>query len=216
MSLPPSLPTPILETVLTRLAALFLAGAGGDTTAARHAASQMLAAYHPRTPDELRVAANIVIFSFQALEALAQACTPDISITRILRLRGGAVSLSREAAKAERHLGQLQKAPQQPIQAQQPEIQPAPAQPEPAQQPPPGIEQTAAPIHATAAIPVAPKTRDLTWTQAYEQRDRDTRIAASLQRAQARIAGQPSPATPHAVPDRRLEHDRAGRNVQSA
>jgi hypothetical protein len=129
MSLPPSLPAPIVETVLTRLAALFLAGAGGDMAAARHAASQMLAAYHPRTPDELLVAANIVIFSFQALEALAQACTPDMSITRILRLRGGAVSLSREAAKAERHLGQLQKAPQQPIQAQQPEIQPEPAQP---------------------------------------------------------------------------------------
>jgi hypothetical protein len=215
MSLPPSLPAPILETVLTRLAALFLAGAGGDTTAARHAATQMLTAYHPRTPDELRLAANIVIFGFQALEALAQACTPDMSITRILRLRGGAVSLSREAAKAERHLGQLQKAPQQPIQAQQPEIQPAPAQPEPAQQPPPGIEKAAL-IHDTATIAVTPKTRDLTWTQAYEQRERDTRIAASLQRAQARIAGQPSPATPHAVPDRRLEHDRAERNVQSA
>jgi hypothetical protein len=215
MSLPPSLPAPILETVLTRLAALFLAGAGGDMAAARHAASQMLAAYHPRTPDELRLAANIVSFSFQALEALAQACTPDMSITRILRLRGGAVSLSREAAKAERHLGQLQKAPQQPILAQQPEIQPAPAQPERVQQPPPGIEK-AAPIHATATIAEAPKTRDLTWTQAYEQRERDTRIAASLLRAQARIAGQPSPATPHAVPDRRLEHDSAGRNVQSA
>jgi len=37
---------------------------------------------------------------------------------------------------------------------------------------------------------VAAKANNLTWTQAYEQRQRETRIAASLQRAEARIAAQ--------------------------
>ena len=71
-----TLPAAILETVLTHLAALFLTGAAGDMTAAREAASQMLAAYHPNTEDELHLAANIIGFSFQALEALSQAATP--------------------------------------------------------------------------------------------------------------------------------------------
>jgi hypothetical protein len=193
MSLPTTLPTAIVETILTRIAALFLTGAGGDTIAARHAASQMLGAYHPQTEDELRLAGNIVCFSFQALEALGQAATPDIALTRILRLRGGAVSLSRESAKAERRLGQLQKARQQPIQAQQPEIQPEPAQPQPK------IEKAAALIRETGEITVAAKATKQTWTQAYEQRQRDKRIAASLLKAQARIAAQANTA-PHDNP----------------
>jgi hypothetical protein len=184
MPLPTTLPAAILETLLIRLAALFLTGAGGDTTAARHAASQMLDAYHPQTTDELRLAANIIGFSFQALEALSQAATPDLPLTRILRLRGSAVSLSRESAKAERRLGQLQKSRQQPVQAREAEIQPDPAQPEPK------IDKAAAPIQDTTTVAVAAKANNLTWTQAYEQRQRDTRIAASLKRALARVAAQ--------------------------
>lgn len=130
MSLPTTLPAAILETILIRLAGLFLAGAGGDISAARHAASHMLAAYHPGTEDELRVAANIVIFSFQALEALGQAAAPDMPLTRILRLRSGAVSLSREAAKAERRLTELQKARRQAVTVQPAAIQTEPAKPE--------------------------------------------------------------------------------------
>ncbi|MEA2770315.1 MAG: hypothetical protein QOD93_3277 [Acetobacteraceae bacterium] len=179
-TLPTTLPPAILETVLTRLAALFLTGADGNTTAARHAAAQMLAAYHPQTTNELRLAAAIIGFSFQALEALAQAATPDMSLTRILRLRGSAVSLSRESAKAERRLGQLQTAPQQPIQAQQAE----PDQSEPR------IDKALALIQDTRKVAAAAKANNLTWTQAHEQRQRDIRIAASLKRAEARIAAQ--------------------------
>jgi len=124
MPLATTLPTAILETILTRLAPLFLIGANGDLTAARHAASQMLDAYDPQTNDELCLAAQIIGFSFQALEALAQAAQPDLSLTRIIRLRGSAVSLSRESEKAQRRLSQLQKARQQAIPA---EIQPEPA-----------------------------------------------------------------------------------------
>ena len=99
MSIAKTLPAAVLETILTRLAALFLTGAAGDMTAARQAATQMLAAYHPQTEDELRLAANTIGFSFHALEALGQAATPDMPLAKILRLRGSAVSLSRESPK---------------------------------------------------------------------------------------------------------------------
>jgi hypothetical protein len=192
-----TLPAAILETILTGLATLFLAGANGDTAAARQAASYMLNAYQPETEDELRLAANIICFSFQGHEALAQAAAPDLPLTRILRLRGGAVSLSRESARAERRLGQLRKARQQAIQAPAAEIQPEPAQPQPK------IEKALALIQDTGAITVAAKANKLTWTQAYEQRQRDTRIAASLERARVRIAAQANAATPGAIPDHR-------------
>lgn len=70
-------PAAVLETILIRIAALFLIGAGGDMEAARHAALAMLGAYHPETEDELSLAAQIISFSFQALEALSQAAAPD-------------------------------------------------------------------------------------------------------------------------------------------
>ncbi len=176
-----TLPQAVVETILTHLATLFLIGAAGDITAARQAAAQTLAAYDPQTEDELRLAANIVSFGFQALEALSQAATPDMPLTKILRLRAGAVSLSRESHKAQRRLDQLQKARRQGI-----AVQPAETQPKPA----PKIEKTLDLIKDTRTVTVAAKTQGLTWTQAYEQRQRDNRIAAGLKRAEARIAAQ--------------------------
>jgi hypothetical protein len=105
-----SLPVAVLDTILGRLDILFLTGAAGDLNSARHAARQMLSSYLPETEDELRLAAEIVGFSFHALEALGQAAGPDMPLTRILRLRGSAVSLSRESHKAQRRLDQLQNA----------------------------------------------------------------------------------------------------------
>ncbi len=176
-----TLPPAVVETVLTRLATLFLTGAAGDLTAARQAAAQMLAAYDPQTEDELRLAANIVGFSFHALEALGQAATPDMPLTKILRLRGGAVSLSRESHKAQRRLDQLQKDRRQGIPAQLAETRREPA---------PKIQKTLDLIKDARTVTVAAKTKGLTWTQAYEQRQRDLRIAASQKRAEARIAAQ--------------------------
>jgi hypothetical protein len=110
MSLPSHFPAAIRETILARLALLFLIGAKGDEAAARHAAAEMLASYQPQTAAELRLAANAISFSFHALEALSQAAHPDMSLNKILRLRGSAVSLSRESFKAERRLDQAQQA----------------------------------------------------------------------------------------------------------
>jgi hypothetical protein len=180
-SLSPSLPAAILQTVLTTLAPLFLLAAGGDTDAARQAAAQMLAAYHPETEDELRLAASVVSFSFHALEALSQAAQPDLSLTRVLRLRGSAVSLSRESAKADRRLAQLQKARQQAIPAKtQPQPQPEPCRP-------------------TVTIPETPKADAPAVTKTHEQHLIDLRIAASIKRAEARVAAYPNTALPQAA-----------------
>ena len=92
----------------------------------------MLAAYHPQTPDELNLAAEIISFTIHALEALGQSMASDMPLSKILRLRGSAVSLSREAHKAQRKLDQLQKAgqtgaPIPPQDAQLQAVQPLPS-----------------------------------------------------------------------------------------
>jgi hypothetical protein len=183
MSLATIFPHAILDTILGRLAPLFSTGAAGDTANAHQAAAQMLASYHPETHDELRLAANIIGFSLHALEALSQAAAPDMNLTRVLRLRGGAVSLSRAAEKAQRRLDQLQKARRQGIQPE------AHSQPEPTQ-PPRQIEQAIDLIQDTADIRASAKATGLTWTQSYEQRQTDLRIAARLQRAERRVAAR--------------------------
>jgi hypothetical protein len=176
MSLAKTLPTAILDTILSYLTTLFLPGTAGDFTAARRAAGQMLAAYQPQTEDELRLAAAIVSFSLQALDSLSQAASPDLPLTKILRLRGSAVSLSRESDKAQRRLEHLQQ-----TRRQTEAIRPEATRPE-------------------AEPPLAPASAKLTWTQAYEQRQRDQRIAASLKRAEARVAAHQIPPTATASP----------------
>jgi hypothetical protein len=173
-------PAVVLETILTRLSALFLIGAAGDSEAARKAALQMLGAYRPETEDELSLAAQIIGFSFQALEALGQAAAPDLPVTRILRLRSGAVSLSRESTKAQLRLSQLQNSRRQP----------SPAQPSAK------IEETRELIQDASHITVAAKPSGQTWTQKYEQRQRDARIAASLKRAEKKVVHPTNIATP--------------------
>jgi hypothetical protein len=157
----PTLPAIILDTVLGRLAPLFLISAGGNLTAARQAAQQMLAAYHPETPDELSLAAEIITFSFQALEALSQAAA-DISINQKLRLRGSAVSLSRESHKSQRKLDQQQKARRTGT-------------------PPPQAQAT-----QPRATPSRAKETPQTGTRADQQRQAANRIAENLKKNQAR------------------------------
>jgi hypothetical protein len=117
----------IVDTILEHLAPHFLLGADNDLPTARQAASQMLAAYAVETDEELRLAAEIVSFGFHALEALSEAAAADLSLNKKLRLRGSAVSLSREAHKSQRKLDQLQRA--RLTASRQPEAQPRPLQP---------------------------------------------------------------------------------------
>lgn len=144
-----SIPQAIRDTVLNGLVPLFLTGAGGDPIAARHAAAYMLVAYNPVTPDELSLASEIVSFSFHALQALSDASNPELSLNKILRLRGSAVSLSRESHKAQRKLDHLQRARHDAAQAEQAEApQPAPKIEKPinvAEAEPPAAHPTAQP-----------------------------------------------------------------------
>jgi hypothetical protein len=186
MSFATTLLPSILNTVLGRLALLFVSGANDDLTAARQAAAHMLAAYNPETEDELRLAAEVVTFSFHALEALSQASTPEMPLNKILRLRSGAVSLSRESHKAQHRLDQLQKTRREGIQPQ-----PTTAQDEPVRPP---VERAIALIEATR--PAIQPTRQNTapiWSKSHQQREAARRIAQNLKTNQAAHAAMQPP-----------------------
>lgn len=174
MSPTTNLPAAILDMVLAHLALLYLAATGGDLAAARHAAGQMLAAYHPETPDELHLAAEIISFSAHALEALGQASGPDLPLTKILRLRGGAVSLSRESHKSHRKLDQLQTVRR--AGTPMPQAEAAPIRPR--------IENALALIEATRQATPAPTQ---IWTQGYQKRLAAKRITENLKKNQAAV-----------------------------
>ena len=218
MSLPASIDPAVLDTILSHLACLFVSVA--DATAARHAASQMLAAYDVETEQELGLAGDIISFGLHALQALSQAADPDLSLAKILRLRGSAVSLSRESHKSRRKLDQLQRARRAPANQMTTETQleTIPPRPEaPAAQPralaahseaaapqpkapaahsaaavaAPPIEPAPNPIEpAPEPIESASKYPSLTWTQSYRQRQTTKRLAKKALKAEARLAAQ--------------------------
>ena len=173
----------ILDTVLGRLALLFLAGAGEDITVARHAALQLLAAYKVETDEELSLAAEVVSFGYHALQALSQAMEPDLSLNKILRLRGSAVSLSRESHRNQRKLDQLQRDRRAAADAPPADTLPRPT----ATSDTPTIDQPTS-LNASARQTVeakAAKTEPVqakTWTQAYHDRQRDKRLAESARK----------------------------------
>ncbi|MDB5404249.1 MAG: hypothetical protein JWQ55_6267 [Rhodopila sp.] len=174
----------LLDTVLGRLALLFLTGAAGDPTAAHQAAAQLLAAYNAGTEEELCLAAEIISFSFHALEALSQAADPNLSLNRTLRLRGSAVSLSRESHKSQRKLDQLQR-------ARRTGAHPQPSETRPTQDRP-GIDKALSLIESTREAPqtAIKTTGKLSWTQSFQQRQTAKRTAAHVKKIQQRQAAQ--------------------------
>jgi hypothetical protein len=122
MSFPTTITPAILDPVLGQIAPHFLVGANNDLPTARQAASHILDAYNVATEEELQLAADIVSLGCHMLEALSEAAL-DPSSNKKIRLRGSAVSLSREAHKARRKLDQLQRARRMPapqVEAQAP------------------------------------------------------------------------------------------------
>jgi len=181
MSLATSIPAAIFETIVGNLVRLFLTGTGGDPVAAHRAASHMVAVHHPETEDELYLAADIVSFGFHALNALGQAAEPDLPLTRQLRLRGSAVSLSRQSHKARHKLEQLQKLRMAGV-----AVQPSEA-PDPPQEPvPPPVEQPAS--FARPAPPIVARTGGQNWSKGYQQREAARRITENLRKNQASAA----------------------------
>ena len=189
-SLPATIAQAILDTVIGRLALLFLTGANGDMAAARHAAIQMLAAHTAETPDELGLAAEIVSLQLHTLEALSYASDPGLSLNKILRLRGGAVSLSRESHKARRKLDQLQRARRTGTTAQPAEAQSETAHPQPAP-PQPKIDNALGLIEAARqAIEIAKKTGGQNWSPSFQKRQMAKRIADNVKKKQAEHANR--------------------------
>jgi hypothetical protein len=188
MSFPATIAQAILDTVIGRLALLFLTGACGDMIVARHAASQMLAAYKPETPDELGLAAEIVSLQFHTIEALSYASDPELTLNKILRLRGGAVSLSRESHKARRKLDQLQHARRAGTTEQPAEAAPEAALPQPAPMRP-KVDNALGMIEAAReAIETAHKTGGKNWSQSFQKRMTAKRITENLRKKQAEHA----------------------------
>ena len=138
----------------------FLAGAGGDSSAARAAIREMVEEYAAATATELDLVGRIIGFSVMATDNLRLSMKPDLSDTKVLRYRSNAVALSRaseqcrkmlEALQANRKPGQkpmtisaadttpattiapIPVPPAQPAQAQPAQAQPAQAQPAQAQ-----------------------------------------------------------------------------------
>jgi hypothetical protein len=180
MSLPTTIPQAVLDTVLNRLALLFLAAAG-DPATARQAAAQLLAAYHAETPDELSLASEIISFGLHALEALSYASDPELSLNSILRLRGSAVSLSREQHKAQRQLDRLQRA-----RAQHQPAETSPTPPRPQAEKALGLVET-----VREATQAATKTGGkIPWSQAYQKRQLVARMAENAKKNQAKHASQ--------------------------
>jgi hypothetical protein len=130
MSLSAIITPAVLDKVLGTLALLFLASTGGDLTAARHAASRLLACHDVETEEELRLAADIVSFGFHALDALGQSMAPDLPLKEVIRLRGSACSLNRQSHSSQRKLDQLRRDRLAAAQAEEPEpVEPPPIDP---------------------------------------------------------------------------------------
>lgn len=192
MSFPDTIPAAILETILPRLALLFLAGAAGDPNLARSAAIQMLAAYKAQTPDEITLAAEIISCSFHTLELFARSAEPGLSLNDVLRIHASAVGLSRESHKAQRRLHQLQRARQKDQKEQKEQKRQAeqqePPQPE-AAEPQPAKAQT-------VPRPEPQPAQRLTWTQAHQQRQTTLRLSRKQRRQLAAQAAAPKPPAP--------------------
>jgi hypothetical protein len=178
------LPHALVRTILHQIAVLLLRGAGGDMEAARQAAAVTVGVHMPQTEQELRLAARIVGFSLQAGEALAQAANPELPLTRVIRLRTGAVSLTREAEKAERRLEKLREA----------RLQGLPEEPEPLPQASPRVEKAAALVEDTRTVAAYAKAHGLSWTEANRQRNRDKRLAERRAKEAARAEALAAPA----------------------
>lgn len=183
--LPHDLPDALVKAVLRPLAALLHGAAGNDPAAAWSAAVRTIESYAPRTEVELRLAVRIVTFSIQAGEAVAQAGAPEMPLLRAIRLRAGAVALSREAEKAERRLEKLR--------AARLGDAPVTTEAEADDTPPPAAERAIALVEDTRKVGAYAQAHGLSWTEARKQRERDRRLAD-------RHARQAAKAPPHAPP----------------
>jgi hypothetical protein len=123
MSIPNSIPAPIVETVLFQLIPLFLSATKGDREAARQAALERLGTYQPHDAMELTLAATIIGFSYHAEMARHQATDPKLSPNMMARMLKNEASMRREAERSRKELEKVQMARR----ARQEPVNPTPA-----------------------------------------------------------------------------------------
>jgi hypothetical protein len=104
----------LIAGIVTALAPLFLSGRTAGHRGARRAALETLNAYQPGSPAELLIVAQIIGFGLAALDSLRLSMQPDLSLSRRLRLRGGANALNRAAQQNARALETLRRHPPPP------------------------------------------------------------------------------------------------------
>ena len=121
----------VMQTILDFLLPFFLAAAGGNPVTARAAIRQLIAAHNAVDATELDLAGRIVGFSIAALDNLRLSMAADLPVTRLLRYRGNAVSLSRASDQARKALAALRANPEQPHKTPRPSVAPAPSDPAP-------------------------------------------------------------------------------------
>ena len=138
----------VMQTILDFLLPFFLAAAGGNPVTARAAIRQLIAAHNAVDATELDLAGRIVGFGIAALDNLRLSMAADLPVTRLLRYRGNAVSLSRASDQARKALAALRAHPDQPHKTPRPSVAPAPSTPPPST-PTPSIATRAAAVRST-------------------------------------------------------------------
>ncbi len=99
------------EQILFSLTPFFLDAAQGNVAHARAAADAMLDGYGGQTTEDLQLAAQIIAFSFAALDSLRRcAAEADLPVNMQLRLRGNANAMNRAAQQCRRALQLRRKA----------------------------------------------------------------------------------------------------------
>ena len=185
--MPANLPDALLQAILLPLATLLLATSNNDPDLAMANARATIATYDPGTEAEFRLAVRILVLSLQGGEAAAQACTPDLPLIRVIRLRLGAVALYREADKAERRIEK--------IRAARAQGQEQPADPLPPAEAP-AVHRAAALIEETKAIIAQASALGTTWPKAYKLRKQEQRLAKQRDREAREAARALAAATP--------------------
>ena len=94
----------LINLIVTLLAPIFIAAAGGDIGRARVAALETLSSYQARSHASLIKVANIIAFGLATLGSLSLSMGDDQPIPLILKLRCNAVALDRSADRNERAL----------------------------------------------------------------------------------------------------------------
>lgn len=172
------IPQAYLGAFILQIAALLMDGAGGNKAEAREAACRMLSSYEPRNEVELRLAVRIIAFNLQIGAALAQAADPATPLLRVIRLRSGAVSMAREAEKAERRLEKLRA---DAVTAPVEDSVPAVVEVETAAEAPQSGSPKPAPAEQRQTVGAYAKAHGLTRKQVYQERNLQKRLARRAQ-----------------------------------